>query len=401
MQSQLHVIKNRQRNLSRINAELPSQIINFNGVNYNLNSGVYAVEDQKAASLNVPQKFVFCINDSCSFRCKMCYNWTNKHKPNLQYKDWVKKLYEINLYKKNDIEINIIGGEPLEISWTPDLISCAKKLGFTVSLSTNAYFVDQEMAKKLVDARLDNISISLDGATAKTHDYIRGVKGAYDKLASAMKFLRAYPKGVRPRIVVQSLIMGINLDELEDIVYFASDDTLVDDGVYMMAIMKPNSPTIGDNWKEEDKFHLWPKDINKAMEKVRMLYAMKSKGYRVLNSNEQLKAFYDYFKSPDSFVKTKSCNVKDFGGFVESTGKVFICREFEELGNTKSKNIIKILNSETSKSVRGGMEKCSKNCNYLINCFYQDENSSSWQEEDNIAAEFSRIPDNPNRYKGN
>jgi hypothetical protein len=43
------------------------------------------------------------------------------------------------------------------------------------------------------------------------------------------------------------------------------------------------------------------------------------------------------------------------------------------------------------------MEKCNKNCNYLINCFYQDEAPASW-EDDEFAGEFDRIKVNPVRY---
>ncbi len=346
-------------------------------LSYDLKEGVYHVLEDK--SLIIPEKFIFCINDSCSFRCKMCYNWTNKPNPKLKYNDWIKKLDEIYVHKKKDIEINIVGGEPLELPWAVDLIAYAKRLGFTVSLSTNGYHL-KRLVENIVKSDLDNVSISLDGATAKTHDFVRGVKGSYDRIIEAIKCLKEYPKDIRPRIVIQSLIMGLNVDELEDLVYFASDEKNADDGIYFMVIMKPNSPKINDQWKETDKFNLWPKDINKALRKIQILYEMKNKGYKILNSKEQLIAFHNYFKNPDSFIKSKQCNVDDFGAFIESTGKVFICRDFLELGKVNSRNIISVLNSGKSKAIRSKMLRCKKNCNYLINCFYQDEKKSKFEE---------------------
>ena len=208
-------------------------------LSYDLKEGVYHVLEDK--SLIIPEKFIFCINDSCSFRCKMCYNWTNKPNPKLKYNDWIKKLDEIYVHKKKDIEINIVGGEPLELPWAVDLIAYAKRLGFTVSLSTNGYHL-KRLAENIVKSDLDNVSISLDGATAKTHDFVRGVKGSYDRIIEAIKCLKEYPKDIRPRIVIQSLIMGLNLDELEDLVYLASNADYSDDGIYFMVITKPNSP---------------------------------------------------------------------------------------------------------------------------------------------------------------
>jgi MoaA/NifB/PqqE/SkfB family radical SAM enzyme len=126
---------------------------------------------------------------------------------------------------------------------------------------------------------LDNVSISLDGATAKTHDFVRGVKGSYDKIFDAINFFKKYPKNERPRIVLQSLIMGLNLDELKKLVILASNEKYSDDGIYFMVITKPNSPKIEDEWREKDKFNLWPKDIDKALKKMQILHDMKLKGY--------------------------------------------------------------------------------------------------------------------------
>jgi len=320
----------------------------------------------------LPKKYVFCINDSCSFRCKMCFNWTNKPHPELTYDDWIRKLEEINEYGSENVEINIIGGEPLEIPWVIDLIKHAKQLGFIVSLSTNGYHLNKTMVKKLCNSGLDDISISLDGFKASTHDYVRGINGSYDKLMEGMKLLQLYSN--RPRINIQTLIMGYNIDEIIDLTKFVSKSKLVDKGITFMAVMKPNDNVSG-NWRTNSE--LWPKDIPKTLKTIKKLIELKKKGYRILNSNKQLKGFYNYFKEPDLFVKNKPCNVKDFGAFLETTGNVYICRELGELGNIKQENIIDVLNSDISDITRLSMEKCTENCNYLINCFYQDEDENN------------------------
>src|SRR5690349_22075991 len=72
------------------------------------------------------------------------------------------------------------GGEPL---YRPDIFQLAKygtELGLRVALATNGTLVTKEIAKKIVDAGVKRVSISLDGATPETHDAFRGIPGAFD-----------------------------------------------------------------------------------------------------------------------------------------------------------------------------------------------------------------------------
>ena len=45
----------------------------------------------------------------------------------------------------------------------------------------------KEVAQKLKNASIHYVEISIDGATAKTHDEFRGVNGAFDKAVQGLK----------------------------------------------------------------------------------------------------------------------------------------------------------------------------------------------------------------------
>ncbi len=72
------------------------------------------------------------------------------------------------------------GGEPLYRTDIFQLAAKASASGLRVALATNGTLVTREIARKIVDAGVKRVSISLDGANARTHDTFRGIPGAFD-----------------------------------------------------------------------------------------------------------------------------------------------------------------------------------------------------------------------------
>ncbi len=77
------------------------------------------------------------------------------------------------------------GGEPLYRSDIFQLAKYATDKGLRVALATNGTLVTKEVARKIVDAGVKRVSISLDGADAETHDSFRGIPGAFERPSPA------------------------------------------------------------------------------------------------------------------------------------------------------------------------------------------------------------------------
>ena len=60
------------------------------------------------------------------------------------------------------------------LSWP----ATARDYGLRVALATNGTLVSKAVARKIVDAGVSRVSISLDGADAATHDAFRGIPGS-------------------------------------------------------------------------------------------------------------------------------------------------------------------------------------------------------------------------------
>jgi len=82
------------------------------------------------------------------------------------------------------------GGEPLFRNDIFEITTYAGHKGLRVALATNGTLVTQEKADRLKKAGIRRISVSLDGASALTHDSFRGVSGAFDRAVEGIENLR-------------------------------------------------------------------------------------------------------------------------------------------------------------------------------------------------------------------
>jgi radical SAM protein with 4Fe4S-binding SPASM domain len=87
------------------------------------------------------------------------------------------------------------GGEPLLRHDIWKLAEYARGKGIQIALSTNGTLINPETAKKIKSSGIGYAGISLDGATADTHDTFRGVPGAFCRTVAA--FRHCLDAGVR------------------------------------------------------------------------------------------------------------------------------------------------------------------------------------------------------------
>ena len=79
------------------------------------------------------------------------------------------------------------GGEPLTRKDFFEVARHAADRGLYVSVATNGTLLTKENVQKLKQAKVNYLDISIDGASAKTHDEFRGVPGAFDKAVAGLK----------------------------------------------------------------------------------------------------------------------------------------------------------------------------------------------------------------------
>jgi radical SAM protein with 4Fe4S-binding SPASM domain len=81
------------------------------------------------------------------------------------------------------------GGEPLCRSDLFHLVDVARQHGIVPALATNGTLIDGGRARQIREAGVMRVSVSLDGATAETHDRMRQIPGSFDGALSGIRHL--------------------------------------------------------------------------------------------------------------------------------------------------------------------------------------------------------------------
>lgn len=111
----------------------------------------------------------------------------------------------------------LTGGEPLYRDDVFEIATYATKKGFRVALATNGTLIDDLMADRIIEAGVRRVSISVDGASAGTHDLFRGVPGSFDSALAGFDRLRE--RGMSMQI--NTTVARHNVDELPQIIQLA------------------------------------------------------------------------------------------------------------------------------------------------------------------------------------
>ncbi|MFN7918230.1 MAG: radical SAM protein [Vicinamibacterales bacterium] len=102
------------------------------------------------------------------------------------------------------------GGEPLFRPDIFDIASYGVESGFRMAMATNGTLIDSHYAAKIADTGISRVAISLDGATAQTHDRFRNLEGSHARAINGIRLLR--DEGVS--VQINSTIAKHNVDEL-------------------------------------------------------------------------------------------------------------------------------------------------------------------------------------------
>jgi MoaA/NifB/PqqE/SkfB family radical SAM enzyme len=323
------------------------------------------------------KKPFFCdliITESCMLRCKMCKMWQGKNaSTSLEIEAWKRFVDSFADFVDSKAQVQFVGGEPLLKKGIFDLIRHTVKKGLSTTMTTNAYLIDEKMARDLADSGLNTIVFSLDSIKKKTHDFLRGVDGVYDRVMGAIRLLNKV-NGNTLKIHIVAIIMQPNLDDLLELVEWSNRNNAID-CISLQAIMQPFFTSPDNCWYNNEEFSfLWPKDLDKADLVLDGLMNLKKQGYKITNPAAQFNTFKSYFRHPERFVKVSRCNLGYNSVSVNTSGKIFLCLSMEPIGDIRDGTGMKELwFSEKAREVRKGIENCKNNCKLMINCFFEEE----------------------------
>lgn len=329
--------------------------------------------------LDKPRQCDLSLPNQCMLKCKMCNFWRNDlslEAPNwLKIEEYKKLLYELREFVDDPFLISFGGGEPLlYANKLLDIARFSKELGFRTYFPTNAYLIDDKMAKRIAETEFFSIGISLDSIDSKTHDFLRGKEGCWERVIEAIKLLKKNCPDISINIL--TVIMEANLNGVIDLTKWVYKDSRLH-GIVFQAIQRPFNADCSDNWYESKEYaELWPRDtvkVNSIIDELIMLRRTRERAFKISNPIAQLELFKLYFSNPREFIKPARCHLGDNIIRVDSFGNIILCSEMEFIGNIKETKIHKIWHSSKADEIRARINNCAKNCYHLVNCFYDGE----------------------------
>ncbi len=163
------------------------------------------------------------LSHECTYRCQMC-GVVHVLKGHTLDPEVVRRVLTGLSRGAHRPTVVFTGGETFLRPEVFPLIEHAASLGLSTEAVSNGSLFDESLARRVISSGLTNIAISLDGATAETHDHIRQ-PGAFEQALRALSLLRDEKRrrGKGPQISVWTTIMKENVRELVSIVPLAKD----------------------------------------------------------------------------------------------------------------------------------------------------------------------------------
>ena len=166
--------------------------------------------------LSAPFRIFYDITYGCNLRCIHCFTESGEEADEELTLEEKKKFID-QCVCLGVGRISIAGGEPLFCKDLFPFLEYCKEKELGVSITTNGTLLTKENIQKLNQYSLKTITVSLDGASIKSCDFVRGM-GKYKLIIAGLSNMSKYYKG---KFSIKSTIMKSNISEIEDLIKLA------------------------------------------------------------------------------------------------------------------------------------------------------------------------------------
>jgi MoaA/NifB/PqqE/SkfB family radical SAM enzyme len=161
----------------------------------------------------------YSITTKCNLKCKHCYSDSiEQASPDELPTDEAFRLLD-DLSGWGIGLLIIDGGEPLCREDLLDVVKYASSKGVRTTIGSNGTLIDEAMARKMLEAGVMSVAISVDAADAETHDSFRGISGAFEQTFKGIEACRVVGLPFQFNMVIRKE----NLSQLEDMLRLAVD----------------------------------------------------------------------------------------------------------------------------------------------------------------------------------
>ncbi len=174
--------------------------------------------DKKSYPLN---QLYFYLTEGCNLKCRHCWVAPKYQAPGTPAPGLDVQLFRSIIEQAKPLGLSGVkftGGEPLMHPDIFELLEVVRSEELRLTVETNGVLCTPELAVALKGASQNTfVSVSLDGADAATHEWVRGVTGSYEAALQGIRNL--VNAGFRPQVIMT--IMQRNKGQMEAVVRLA------------------------------------------------------------------------------------------------------------------------------------------------------------------------------------
>lgn len=175
--------------------------------------------EKKSWSLN---RIYFYLTAGCNLACRHCWLAPGFDADGSRYPVLPIDLFETAIREAKPLglsSVKLTGGEPLLHPQIMQLLEIIRREELTLTIETNGLLCTPAMAHEIAKSPHRFVSVSIDGADAETHEWVRGVAGCFDKACQAVRNLAAFDTA--PQIIMS--VMRCNADHMSAVIRLAED----------------------------------------------------------------------------------------------------------------------------------------------------------------------------------
>jgi SynChlorMet cassette radical SAM/SPASM protein ScmF len=164
----------------------------------------------------------FYLTEGCNLACRHCWLAPRLETTGNHYATLPVELFETAIREAKPLGLSgvkLTGGEPLLHPHFIRLLEIVRREELILTVETNGMLCTPEIAADIAKSPKRSVSVSIDGADAKTHEWVRGVPGSFKAARQAVKNLVA--AGIRPQVIFT--VMRSNAGQVYAILHMAEE----------------------------------------------------------------------------------------------------------------------------------------------------------------------------------
>jgi radical SAM protein with 4Fe4S-binding SPASM domain len=312
--------------------------------------------------------------ERCNYKCMACDCWrTDRYPQELSLEEWQHALAGLRRFV-GPFTVQFAGGEPFVYKPFLQLVEWCATQGIDWGVITNGSAFSRANVERIVNARPLNISVSVDGASAATHDRSRGIEGSFDQLARGIVALREERdrNGASFAIRIKPTVHRLNVDEMPALVIWAAEvgATSID--------FSPVRP-----WTREVDEELWmrPEDEPRFQRVAQALVEAKRAGAAIETEEARLLSLVSHFQGEVVLPSVAPCRAGLREFHILPNGEIRTCWFYPSIGNIKESDAQALWTGPTAREQRATQMQCarfgSKEC--ASSCLAHRTLGQDWQ----------------------